>query len=82
MALPTQGLPPKSTAWYYFDQGRRDGTIDAIHDALRTKVRSAEEPYSPRTTASVDSQSVDTTSGGEKRGRDSAKNVDGRRNAR
>ena len=72
-------FPPKSTAWYYFDQWRRDGTIDAIHDALRTKARSAEKPYSPRTTASVDSQSVDTTSGGEKRGRDNAKNVDGRK---
>ena len=72
-------FPAKSTAWYYFDQWRRDGTIDAIHDALRTKVRAAEKPYSPRTTASVDSQSVDTTSGGEKRGRDNAKNVDGRK---
>ena len=29
--------------------------------------------------ASVDSQSVDTTSGGEQRGRDNAKNVDGRK---
>ena len=38
-----------------------------------------EKPYSPRTTASVDSQSVDTTSGGEERGRDNAKNVDGRK---
>jgi len=72
-------FPPKSTVWYYFDQWRRDGTIDAIHDALRTKVRAAEKPYSPRTTASVDSQSVDTTSGGEERGRDNAKNVDGRK---
>jgi putative transposase len=72
-------FPPKSTAWYYFDQWRRDGTIDALHDALRTKVRAAEKPYSPRTTASVDSQSVDTTSGGEQRGRDNAKNVDGRK---
>ena len=35
--------------------------------------------YSPRTSASVDSQSVDTTSGGEQRGRDNAKNVDGRK---
>ena len=39
----------------------------------------AEKPYSPRTTASVDSQSVDTTSGGEQRGRYNAKNVDGRK---
>ena len=62
-----------STEW------RRDGTLDAIHDLLRRKVRTAEKPYHPRTSASVDSQSVDTTSGGEQRGRDNAKNVDGRK---
>lgn len=50
-----------------------------MHDLLRRKVRTQEKPYSPRTTASVDSQSVDTTSGGEERGRDNAKNVDGRK---
>jgi transposase len=72
-------FPPKSTVWRYFRQWRDDGTLDAIHDRLRTKVRAAEKPYSPRTTASVDSQSVDTTSGGEQRGRDNHKNVDGRK---
>ncbi len=72
-------FPPKSTVWGYFDKWRRDGTIERIHDALRTKVRAEEKPYSPRTTASVDGQSVDTTSGGEQRGRDNAKNVDGRK---
>ena len=72
-------FPPKSTVWRYFDQWRRDGTLDTIHDLLRRKVRAAEKPYHPRTTASVDSQSVDATSGGEQRGRDNAKNVDGRK---
>jgi transposase len=72
-------LPPKSTVWRYFDRWRRDGTLDRIHDLLRKKVRTLEKPYPPRTTASVDSQSVDTTSGGEHRGRDNAKNVDGRK---
>lgn len=72
-------FPPKSTVWRYFDEWRHNGTLDAIHDALRRKVRTAEKPYAPRTTASVDSQSVDTTSGGEQRGRDNAKNVDGRK---
>src|SRR5262245_36336261 len=70
-------FPPKSTVWRYFDAWRRDGTLDTLHDRLRTKVRTAEKPWAPRTTASVDSQSVDTTSGGEQRGRDNAKNVDG-----
>jgi putative transposase len=72
-------FPPKSTVWRYFKQWREDGTMQHVHDALRAKVRAAEKPYSPRTTASVDSQSVDTTSGGEARGRDNAKNVDGRK---
>jgi putative transposase len=72
-------FPPKSTVWRYFDEWRHNGTLDIIHDLLRTKVRTQEKPYAPRTTASVDSQSVDTTSGGEQRGRDNAKNVDGRK---
>jgi putative transposase len=72
-------FPPKSTVWRYFDEWRHDGTLDTIHDLLRRKVRTAEQPYRPRTSASVDSQSVDTTCGGEQRGRDNAKNVDGRK---
>src|ERR1700724_2724871 len=72
-------FPPKSTVWRYFDEWRHNGTLDTIHDLLRTKVRTQEKPYAPRTTASVDSQSVDTTSGGEQRGRDNAKNVDCRK---
>jgi putative transposase len=72
-------FPPRSTVWRYFDRWRSDGTLDTIHDRLRRQVRTAEKPYRPRTSASVDSQSVDTTSGGEQRGRDNAKNVDGRK---
>jgi putative transposase len=72
-------FPPKSTVWRYFDAWRHDGTWDLIHDRLRTKVRTAEKPYHPRTSASVDSQSVDASSGGEERGRDNFKNVDGRK---
>ena len=72
-------FPAKSTVWRYFDEWRHNGTLDVIPDRLRKNVRTMEKPYSPRTTASVDSQSVDTTSGGEQRGRDNAKNVDGRK---
>ncbi len=79
MAVPAEGLPAQDTVWRYSDEWRHNGTLDAIHDSLRTKARTAEKPYAPRTTASVDSQSVDTTSGGERRGRDNAKNVDGRK---
>ena len=72
-------FPPRSTVWRYFDEWRHNGTLDRIHDALRRQVRAREKPYAPRTTASVDSQSVDASSGGEARGRDNAKNVDGRK---
>ena len=74
-----KNFPPKSTVWRYFDDWRRNGTLDRIHDLLRKKVRTQEMPYSPRTTASVDSQSVATTSGGEQRGHDRSKNVSGRK---
>jgi transposase len=76
--LPTD-FPPKSTVWGYFDEWRRNGTLDAIHDKLRDLVRKSEKPGRPRRTASIDSQSVDASSGGEARGRDNAKNVDGRK---
>jgi putative transposase len=72
-------FPPKSTVWGYFNEWRHNGTLEELHDRLRCQVRTAEKPYAPRTSASVDSQSVDTTSGGEQRGRDNAKNVDGRK---
>jgi putative transposase len=72
-------FPPESTVWRYFDEWRHNGTLDTIHDLLRRKVRAQEKPYSPRTTATVDSESLDTTSGGEERGRDNTKKVDGRK---
>ncbi|WP_233579188.1 transposase [Tautonia sociabilis] len=35
-------LPPRSTVWRDLDQRRHDGTLDRIHDLLRTKVRTRE----------------------------------------
>jgi putative transposase len=72
-------FPPKSTVWGYFDEWRHNGTLSDIHDTLRDRVRRQEKPGRPRHTASIDSQSVDTSSGGEARGRDNAKNVNGRK---
>lgn len=72
-------FPPKSTVWGYFNEWRHNGTMESIHDALRERVRKQEKPGRPRRTASIDSQSVDTSSGGEARGRDNAKNVNGRK---
>src|SRR3984893_10062448 len=72
-------FPPKSTVWRYFDEWRHNGTLDTIHELLRRQVSSEKNPCATRPTASVDSQSVVTPSGGERRGRDNAKNVDGRK---
>jgi len=74
-----KNFPAKSTIWGYFDRWRHDGTLERIHDTLRDRVRKQEKPGQPRHTASIDSQSVDTSSGGEARGRDNAKNVNGRK---
>jgi len=71
-------FPPKSTVWGYFDAWRHNGTLETIHDLLRDMVRRRQKPW-PRHTASLDSQSVDATSGGEARGRDNFKNVNGRK---
>src|SRR5436305_13523992 len=72
-------FPPKSTVWGYFDEWRHNGTLDTIHDTLRDRVRKQEKPGQPRRSASIDSQSVDTSEGGEATGRDNAKNVNGRK---
>src|SRR5262249_4464334 len=72
-------FPPKSTVWRYFDEGRHNGTLAASHDTLRDELRKQEKPGQPRRSASIDSQSVDTSSGGEARGRDNAKQIDGRK---
>jgi putative transposase len=72
-------FPPRSTTWRYFDEWRHNGTLEAIHDTLREQLRRQEKPRQPPRTASIDSQSVDTSEGGEAVGRDNAKNVTGRK---
>lgn len=72
-------FPPKSTVFEYYGAWRKDGTLQKIHDALRERVRKQEAPNRPRRTASLDSQSVETSSGGAARGRDNAKSVNGRK---
>jgi putative transposase len=76
--LPRE-FPPKSTVWGCFDEWRHNGTLDLIHDRLRDRIRKQEKPGQPRHSASIDSQSVKTSSGGEARGRDNAKKIDGRK---
>ena len=80
VALPAQGLPAQEHRLALLrrvaaQRHPRHHPRPAPHEGPhRRRSRTA-----PRTTASVDSQSVDTTSGGEQRGRDNAKNVDGRK---
>ncbi len=37
-------FPPRSTVWRYLEEWRHNGTLDRIHDLLRTRVRTAEKP--------------------------------------
>ncbi len=43
-------FPPKSTVWAYCAEWRHNGTLDAIHDQLRERVRKKERPGRPRHT--------------------------------
>src|SRR3979409_1814913 len=49
---------PNGPLWHSLYEGRPNAPLDPLHDRLRKQVRTAEKPYAPRTTASVDSQSV------------------------
>jgi len=56
-ALP-KDLPPRSTAWAYFDLWEWDGTLERIHHALYIAVREQEGHEASPTTAIIDSQSA------------------------
>jgi len=62
-ALP-KTYPPRSTVHDYFSTWRKDGTLDAIHDALRDKVRRKAGKDPQPTAAIIDSQSSKTTEKG------------------
>ena len=71
-------FPPWDTVYYYLAKWKQDGTLEAIHDALREQVRQKERP-TERKTASVDSQSTDSHGTREDRAFDGGKELDGRK---
>jgi putative transposase len=71
-------FPPWNTVYYYLAKWKQDGTLEAIHDTLREKVRQKDRP-TERKTASVDSQSTDSHGTREDRAFDGGKKLDGRK---
>ena len=79
-------FPPGKQVFEYFRKWRDDGTLEALHEALRKRVRE-QTPHADGTSRSdapkiciVDSQSAKTSEEGEKeRGYDAGKKVKGRK---
>jgi len=57
-------LPPWKTVYHYFRAWRLDGTWEAVHDALRDRVRAAAGRHASPSAAILDSQTVKTTEKG------------------
>lgn len=72
-------LLPWDAAYRWYRTWAADGTIDRIHDALRTKVRIADGRDPDPSAAVLDAQSIKSSEGGQARGFDAGKKTTGRK---
>lgn len=72
-------LAPWWVAYRWFRTWERDGTWDAVHDALRAQVRIAAGRDPDPSAAVLDAQSIKSSEGGEQRGFDAGKKTTGRK---
>ena len=77
-ALP-HDLPPWRIVSWYFLAWRDDGTLERVHDRLRSAVRHTAGRDLQPTAAVLDSPSVQTTEAGGPKGYDAGKKVKGRK---
>jgi putative transposase len=77
-ALP-HDFPPWPTIYYYFQHWSADGTLDAIHTALREQVRLAAGHEAQPSAGVLDSQTIKISDQAGPRGYDGGKHISGRK---